>query len=589
MAAAQRLERDLANPEDRRVTFGYARCAELDDADEFPHQICRQLDELGLPRYYVPARHGGRLTSYETTAQLVRMLARRDLGVAVSHAKTYLGAVCVWVAGDEAQASRLGRRIAAGLPVAWGLTEREHGSDLLSGDLIAEAVPEAAATSYRLTGEKWPINNATRCGVMCVLARTDPAGGPRGFSLFLVDKSTLDAGTYRYLPKVRTHGNRGADISGIVLRDAIVEAKSLVGAEGSGLESVLKGLQITRTLCSALSLGCGDHALRIVMTFMLGSRGHGRRLLDLPGARRMVAVAYADHLLSEALSIVAFRAIQALTPELAVLAAVTKYLVPTRTEAAIASLRRLIGPSALLRDGQDLGSLGKVERDHRIVSLFDGNTVVNLHTLVNFFPLLSKAHEETPGDDGEALRVCCALSQPLPEARLDQLTLIPRHGLSLLRSARAAVEELTRLARRSSALTPVAGLADRLHSTMNDLLAEIGRQPRTRMDVPKYCFELAKRFAIGMAGLAAIQLWLHNHEAVLDQSSASGQRGGAEDMLWRNGTWLHAALYRALAATGDHRGVAPPPYSVLLEVLVRQVRSGHLTSLFGCQLAEAAA
>lgn len=586
MAAAQRLERALGNPEDRRVTFSYVRCAELDDADEFPHQICQQLDSLGVARHYVPARHGGRLTSYETTAQLVRMLARRDLGVAVAHAKTYLGAVCVWVAGDAAQAAELGRRIATGLPVAWALSEREHGSDLLNGELVAQVAPDAAVPSYRLDGEKWPINNATRCGVVCVLARTDPAGGPRGFSLFLVDKSALGEGTYRHLPKVRTHGNRAADISGIVLRDAVVEANTLVGAEGTGLESVLKGLQVTRTLCSALSLGCSDHALRIAVTFMLGRRGYGQRLLDVPGARRTAAVAFADHLLSEALSIVAFRAIQALTPELAVLAAVAKYLVPTRTEAAIARLRRLIGPSALLPDGHDLGSLGKVERDHRIVSLFDGNTVVNLHTLVNLFPLLSRARGETGEVDREALRVCCALSQPLPEARLDQLTLIPRRGLSLLRSAPSAAAELTRLARRTSALAPVASLADRLHSTLENLLAEIGRQPPTRMDVPNHYFELAKRFAVVLAGLAAVQLWLHNHDAIPDQPPA-GHRDRPEDLLWRNGAWLHAVLHRALSAAGDHHGIAPPPYGALLEVLVRQVKGGRLPSLFACRLAEA--
>ena len=55
--------------------------------------------------------------------------------------------------------------------------------------------------TWRLDGEKWLINNATRGQLMCVLARTDPAGGPRGFSLFLVDKRELADGSFRCLPK----------------------------------------------------------------------------------------------------------------------------------------------------------------------------------------------------------------------------------------------------------------------------------------------------------------------------------------------------------------------------------------------------
>src|SRR5882672_8577962 len=127
MRTAEQLEVELGNPADPGVVFSYARCAEFDDGDEFPEDICRHLDGLDLPRHYVPVRYEGQLTSYETIAQLIRMVARRDLTVAVAHAKTCLGRVCAWVAGDDAQAAALGRRIAGGVPVSWGLTERDHG------------------------------------------------------------------------------------------------------------------------------------------------------------------------------------------------------------------------------------------------------------------------------------------------------------------------------------------------------------------------------------------------------------------------------------------------------------------------------
>lgn len=583
MQAAEQLEIDLGNPADPDVVFSYTRCAELDDRDEFPEDVCRRLDEFDLPRHYVPKRYGGELVSYETTAQLMRMVARRDLTVAVAHAKTYLGAVCVWVAGNEAQATALGQRIIEGVPVSWGLTERNHGSDLLRGEMVAEPVFGAPGT-YQLTGEKWPINNATRCGVICVLARTRPDGGPRGFSLFLVDKATLDAESYWCLRKARTHGNRGADVSGIVLHDAVVDANARVGAEGTGLESVLKGLQVTRTLCAALSLGSGDHALRIAVEFATRHERYGHRLIDQPGVRRTLALAYTDHLLAEALSIVAFRAVQALPSDLTVIAAATKYLVPTRTEAMIARLRRMMGVNSLVQKGHEHGCLGKVERDHRIVSLFDGNTVVNLHALINLFPTLGRAHDNGATPDRHALNVCCELSQPLPEACFGRLVLIPRHGSSLLLSAASAIDELTALARHDRALDPVANAARHLRSALGGVWHDMRWHTPTRIEVPKYSFLLAERLAACVAGVAAIQLWLRNHEVILDRAASPGRD---QDVLWRNGMWLHAVLDLVLAALGDHDEAGTTPHEVLLDVLIHQVSSGRLPSLFDCRLAEA--
>ena len=217
---AQALQRAMGDPADDDEVLSYARSAELDASEVFPTAACARLDALGLPRHYVPARHGGALTSYEEVLHLMRVLARRDLTLAIAHGKTFLGAVGVWVAGRPDQQADLAADILAGARVCWGLTERAHGSDLLAGEVSAQRTP----TGYRVDGEKWLINNATRGDLVCLLARTEPTGGPRGFSLLLVDKRQLAPDRYRCLPKVRTHGIRAADISGISFHDAEVPA-----------------------------------------------------------------------------------------------------------------------------------------------------------------------------------------------------------------------------------------------------------------------------------------------------------------------------------------------------------------------------
>src|SRR5262249_22723352 len=67
----------------------------------------------------------------------------------------------------------LARLVLRGDQIALALTERGHGSDLLGTEV--EAAPGPGG--YRLRGEKWLVNNATRGRALTVFARTDPAGG----------------------------------------------------------------------------------------------------------------------------------------------------------------------------------------------------------------------------------------------------------------------------------------------------------------------------------------------------------------------------------------------------------------------------
>ncbi len=96
--------------------------------------------------------------------------------MAVAHGKTFLGGVCVWAAGEEGPAGFLARQVLASEPVAWGLTEPGGGGDLLAGALTAGR----HGSGWRLSGRKWPVNNATRGNLMCVLARPNRAAAPAG-------------------------------------------------------------------------------------------------------------------------------------------------------------------------------------------------------------------------------------------------------------------------------------------------------------------------------------------------------------------------------------------------------------------------
>ncbi|AXL92985.1 acyl-CoA dehydrogenase [Streptomyces sp. CB09001] len=563
---AEELDAFLGDPDDPGGWFSYKRCVELDDREAFPADICRRLDDWGLPGHYVPAEHGGRLTDYATLLQVMRAVARRDLTVAIGHGKTYLGGICVWVAGTREQAAALGADIRAGVPVSLGLTERAHGSDLLAGEV--RGTP--SATGWLVDGEKWLINNATRGSLLSLLTRTDPAGGPRGFSVLLVDKRELDPAMYRHLPKVRTHGIRGADISGVAFEGAAVDRSALVGAQGAGLEIVLKALQLTRTMCAALSLGAADHALRIALGFALDRELYGRRLVELPQARRVLATAGADVLLHEALGTAASRLAHTQTDEMSVTAAVTKYLLPSGTEDVLSRLTRVLGARAFLKGVHAHGTFQKVERDHRIVGMFDGNTLVNLNSLINQFRSLVRGRRRGTGDAAGAA-AAYDLSTPLPPLDPGRLSLVARRGSGVLAGLEPGVARLEELAGERPALAPaaaaarrVADAADRVHQEMEQWQGLVG-------DVPPAAFEVARRYALCHAAAVCLGLWTH---------SQAQFAGTTTEPLWRDGLWLRAALDRILDRLGEGGGAPDEVYDALLDHMITARSAGELFSLY---------
>ncbi|WP_067464472.1 acyl-CoA dehydrogenase family protein [Actinomadura macra] len=584
-ALTERLEERFGDPGDAVRTFSLARCAELDRREEFPADICRALDEAGVAGYYVPARFGGAVHTFEDTLQVVRLMARRDLTVAIGHGKTFLGGVSAWVGAEPDQARRIAAEVLGGSVVSWGLTEEAHGSDLLAGEVTAAPV----AGGYRVAGEKWLINNATRADLVCLLARTDPDGGPRGFSLLLMDKHRLGPDAYRCLPKVRTHGVRGADISGIGFDGAMVEAGDLLGAPGSGVETVLKGLQLTRTLVAGLSLGAADRALRLCTGFALGHELYGRRLVDLPHAARTLTESYTDLLTAEVLSLVATRAIHALPGELSVLSAVVKYHVPTSVDALIASLGQTMGARAFLATENDHGLFQKVERDHRIVGIFDGNTLVNLNVVINHFPVLARMFARERADE-PAVAAAAGVGEAPPEFAPDRLELVSRTGCSLLQGLPAAVAALP-----TGTPPAVAALARRLRDIAADVHERMAGHRPTARSVPGESFDLAREYTLCVTGAACLWFWLHNRE-----------RAGAEEPtaeLWADALWLEASLTRLLGrlrpgaptehgatdhGAGDHGAGEPggAVYDRLLPALLAQYRAGLLFSPLLCRLPE---
>jgi alkylation response protein AidB-like acyl-CoA dehydrogenase len=469
------LDEHLGDASDPASPGSRERALRDDEREAFPEVLHAALDAWGLHHHYVPRRLGGKFHSFEELLALTRVVARRDLTAAIAHAAVFLGSAPVWLGGSDAQQRWLARRVLDGGAVAFGLTEEAHGSDILASDTQARRTDDG---DFVIDGRKWLINNASRSTAALVFARTRPEGGPRGFSVFLLDKREIAPGCFEPLPKLALHGIRGADISGFTLRAARVPESALVGPVNGGLDLALKTLQVTRTLCAALALGSAQSALTLTV-------------------RLALVESFVDLLVGDTVGRVAARGLHLAPEQFSSWSAVVKYFVPATLEQAVRRLAGVMGARHFLRQGPE-GLFQKVLRDNALIGLFDGSAAVNLQSIAAQLPFLLK-----PGEGGEDPRRASLfdLSATLPAFDASRLALFD-HGADLVAGA-----------------PPPSGLpasAAALLAQEAEALAALRREVAALRDHPgamkasAAIFRHARAYCDRHAAAACIQLWAAN-------------------------------------------------------------------------------
>ncbi|MFL6335771.1 MAG: acyl-CoA dehydrogenase family protein [Pyrinomonadaceae bacterium] len=570
----------MGDPADPQSPCSFKRSVELDEQEKYPEEFCRTLEDWGFYDYYIPAAQGGKFRCYEELLALSRVLSRRDLTVAIALGQVYLGAVPVWVAGTDVQKRRVAELVRGKRQMAFALSEKGHGSDILASDVRASA---NAAGGYLLAGEKWLINNGTRAGALTVFARTSADGGPRGFSLFLVEKDRLNESSYTHLPRVKTVGIRGADISGIRFDESELPPEALIGPLGAGLENALTGLMITRTLCAAFSLGAADTALRATLDFALSRRLYNDTVFTIPSARSEIVDAFIDLLTCDCVAIAAVRGLHAAAEQSSLCSAVVKYFVPTTIEDAIRSLSVVLGARGYLREEHRWGVFQKMARDNAVVSLFDGSTAVNLHAITLQLKHLTSRRAKAGPHDLEQISsrrsMIFSLDEPLAEFDPKRLAISGRGQDDVLRGLELSLPELYELKTDpevdSGVLETIISLTEEMIEELvahDRVVEELGQRPGYRSGKAPELFKLAKNYCVFHAAAACVQMWLYNRRLL--------------GVFFGKGEWLALCLDRLRRRFHPNRSLERPSYVAnVADEMVRLYREGRLFSVAPFRLA----
>ncbi|WBB78423.1 acyl-CoA dehydrogenase family protein [Micromonospora sp. WMMD882] len=522
IALAEELERYLGDPHDPSSPMSFATVLGYDEREEFPHELVGLLQRWRLHEYCLPAAFGGRAGDVEVGFNLLRLVARRDPTSATALMLTDLAFMPAWIAGTDEQKRYFVDAINHGTRMAWGLSEREHGSDVLSNEMRAERVEGG----YLLTGEKWLIGNATIADAVSVQARTDERGGPGGWSIFSVEKRKAPAGAVVELPNERLHGLRALDMSGIRLERLFVPDSARLGAEGQGLEIALKSAQVARTTISGMALGAVDTALRVTLDFVTERVIFGQKVVDVPYTRRQLAECFADLIVAECVSTGAVRGLQANPGQTSVFSSAVKYFVPTLLERTMSQLSVVLGARLYLRSHPHYGIYQKMLRDVLVAIFADGNTVVNLKNIaLQLEGLLRTARGPVSAEAAARIEAQYDLDATLPEWRPEDQQLFSRGGddtvlllpdsVRLLREQAGAHSDQRQrewLLRAADVAETLYGQLERIDAETQALRAGHGRGFAGTAEL----FRLAEQYCAIHAAAATVHLFTRSARALAE-------------------------------------------------------------------------
>jgi alkylation response protein AidB-like acyl-CoA dehydrogenase len=281
VADRQRLMREAARAFAEREIRPIA--AELDDSESFPADLYAQLASLGMFGITVPDSLGGAGADTQSYASIMEELARGYASIADQCGLVELVATLLSEHGTPRQHERYLRPLLrAERRCAYAITEAEAGSDVSS--IKTAAVPSGGG--WLLSGGKLWIHNAPIADFAVVLARTDPALGKRGFSIFLVDSEQKG---YTIGRKEHKMGQRASQVGALHFDNLALPEDALLGPLNRGFHLMMGVLDKGRIGIAALAVGILSAALDASVAYSKTRKQFGAEIASFQAIQWMLA------------------------------------------------------------------------------------------------------------------------------------------------------------------------------------------------------------------------------------------------------------------------------------------------------------
>jgi len=263
------------------------RAAEIDESDEFPIDIWRQMAELGFISLTMPEKYGGIGADHISCSIMLEELAKVSAAMSNAVLTSKLQSDFLVGFASEEQKEKYVAGIGRGEVICCiSATEPSGGTDLAA--LKTRAVREG--DKFIINGTKQFITMGTLGDVYITLARTNDQPGHRGISAILVER---DRPGLKVGKKEKLMGIRGIGTSSIIYEDCTVPMQNLIGDEGDGFKYAIGSFDNGRIVIASLALGIAQGALDQSIKYAIQREAFGKTISNYQAIQFMIADAEA--------------------------------------------------------------------------------------------------------------------------------------------------------------------------------------------------------------------------------------------------------------------------------------------------------
>ncbi len=257
--------------------------AEYDKTGEFPWDVLKVIAQSDLFGVYIEEQYGGMGGGVMELCIATEEFSKGCGGIALGYSATALGTYPIILFGTEEQKKKYLPPIAKGEKLAaFGLTEPAAGSDASA----IQTTAKKEGDHYILNGTKHFISNGGDAEIYTIIAMTDKSKGPRGASLFVVEKGTPG---FTFGKKEDKMGIRASSTRELVFTDCKIPKENLLGKEGMGFIAAMRTFDQSRPGIGAQAVGIAQGALDAAVQYARERKQFGKAISTFQGIQWMLA------------------------------------------------------------------------------------------------------------------------------------------------------------------------------------------------------------------------------------------------------------------------------------------------------------
>src|SRR3954462_4475335 len=197
---------------------------------------------------------------------------------------TILGLGPIWQSDNAAARRRAAELLEHGAIFAFGLSEKEHGADIYSTDMVLAPAGDGGFTA---TGGKYYIGNGNLAGMVSVFGRRADVEGPDGYVFFAADSGHP---AYRLVKNVVNSQNF---VSEFRLEDYPVREEDILHTGKDAFYAALNTVNVGKFNLGFASIGICEHAFYEAIPHADGRVLYGHKVTEFPHVRQLMSDAYA--------------------------------------------------------------------------------------------------------------------------------------------------------------------------------------------------------------------------------------------------------------------------------------------------------